>query len=357
MTRFLFITMFFFASLGAPAQSGRAKTDPTPTPTATPRPRIFEVPAAKTAAKIKPTPTVTPTPTPKKPADDEEVIRVESALVPIPVSVTDLLGRAITNLKLEDFELYVNGERQTISDMTRAETPVRLALLFDNSTSVSLAREFEKTAAIRFFRKVLRPRIDQSALFSVATGTRLEQPLTQNVSLLTSAIEAFPEPKGATALLDGIIIAANYLSQSDGRRVIVVVSDGDDNLSDSSLEQTVKSVQANNCQVYVVKTTDFENYKRSGVRGGNANTVFLAADYRMKEIASRTGGAVYSPLDERELDLAFAQISAELSQQYILNYYPDNAAQRRGEFRKIELKIKNRDKLTIRTRAGFYVPK
>ena len=171
------------------------------------------------------------------------------------------------------------------------------------------------------------------------------------------AIEAFPEPAGATALLDGLIKAANYLKDIEGRRVIVIVSDGDDTVSDSSLEDTVRALQLSNCQVFIVKTTDFENYKRTGQRGGNANIRYLAAERRMMEIVAQTGGAVYSPLEEDELDKAFIQISAELSEQYILSYYPEDEKEKRGEFRTIAVNVKNRQNLTIRTRKGYYVPK
>jgi VWFA-related protein len=77
----------------------------------------------------------------------------------------------------------------------------------------------------------------------------------------------------------------------------------------------------------------------------------------MNEIAAQTGGAVYSPIDERELDEAFRQISAELSQQYILSYYPDDETENRGEFREITLTLKNRSNYSLRTRKGYYVPK
>src|SRR5207253_1982888 len=106
--------------------------------------------------------------------------------------------------------LLIDGKAAEISDLTRSETPVRLALLFDNSSSVTIAREFEKKAAIRFFRRVVRPDKDLVALFTVSTGTRLEQPLTKDVSQIINAIEGFPNPEGATALLDGIIKAADY---------------------------------------------------------------------------------------------------------------------------------------------------
>ena len=330
------------------AQSGRVKPSETPTPE---RPKVVLYPGD--LPEFNPTKT-SQTPPIKK--DEDETIRVDSTLVPIPVSVTDSQGKAVTNLKLDDFDLQIDGKKEELSEVFLSTTPVRLAFLFDNSSSVMQAREFEKKAAIRFFRQVIRPDRDLASLYSVATLARLEQPLTKNVSQLVSAIENFPVPEGATSLLDGIIKAANYLKDFQGRRVIVVLSDGEDTLSDASLDDTVKAIQTANCQVYVVKTTDFENLKRSGVRIANSNVRALTAERRMQEIARQTGGAVYSPVDEDELERAFTRISAELSEQYILSYYPENAGER-GQFREISLKIKNQPNYTIRSRMGYYVPK
>lgn len=350
----LTILVFVFSSFGF-AQSGRVKPSETPTPTP-PRPRLIYFP---TETKIEPLkPTATPTPKPAGDDDDGEVIRVDSMLVPIPASVIDAAGKAVTNLKLEDFELLIDGKAAQISDVSRSDAPVRLAMLFDNSSSVSQAREFEVKAAVRFFKRVLRPDKDMAALYSVSEFSRLEQPLTKNVSQITAAIENFPSPQGATALLDAIVKAANYLRETDGRRVIVIVSDGEDTYSDldTTLEKVVRAVQMANCQVYVVKTTDFENFKRTGQRGGNANILKLTAERRMQELAQQTGGAVYSPIDERELDQAFNQISAELSQSYILNYYPEETA-RNNEFRTISLAVKNKKDLIVKTRKGYFVSK
>jgi len=264
---------------------------------------------------------------------------------------------ALGSLKLSDFELRIDGKTVEISDLARSETPIRLAMLFDNSSSVMIAREFEKDAAIRFFRRVIRPDKDKAALFSVADYARLEQQLTADVSQLVQSIELFPEPKGATALLDGIIEVAEYLKSTSGRRVVVIVSDGEDTYSDlrTTLEAVIKSLQVNDCQVYVVKTKDFENFKRTGVRGGNANIRALTAERRMIEIAEQTGGAVFSPIDENEMKAAFERISAELAAQYILSYYPDDEAEKRGEFRTISVAVKAKPNVTIRTRKGYYV--
>ena len=204
----LTILILVFA-LGVFAQSGRNKPSESPTPTPSPR---------RTTGTYNPTEKITPqtNPTPQNNQtveDDNEAIRVDSTLVPIPVSVLDGRGIPVANLKLEDFLLQIDGKAAEIGDLSRSETPVRIALLFDNSSSVTIAREFEKKAAIKFFRRVIRPDKDLVALFSVATATRLEQPMTRDVSMLVRAIESFTEPSGATALLDGIVEASNYMRE------------------------------------------------------------------------------------------------------------------------------------------------
>lgn len=350
----LFFALFVYFASDISAQSGRQKSSPTPTPKPIVGPSVKNLPPQT----VTPDPTPTPKQRTESKDESDDIIRVNSVLVPIPVSVLDGTGRAVTDLKLADFELKINGKVVEIGDLTRSETPIRLAMLFDNSSSVLIARDFEKEAAVRFFRRVVRPEKDKAALFSVADITRLEQPITSNVKLLTEAIDMFPEPKGATALLDGIIEVAEYLKSSNGRRVVVIVSDGEDTYSDlkTTLEDVVRSLQLNNCQVYVVKTKDFENYKRTGLRGGNANVRVLDAERRMIEITEQTGGAVYSPIDEKEMNAAFDRISAELAQQYILSYYPDGSTEKGGEFRQISLTVKGKN-LNVRTRKGYYVPK
>src|SRR5688500_4898047 len=170
-----FMLICGFLSADALAQSGRVK----PTESPTPKP-----PKPPSRVVYSPTETVLPFPN-QKPAqipkaEDDDIIKVDSALVPIPVSVLNAGGQAVSNLRLEDFELFVDGQKAEIGDIARSETPVRLALLFDNSSSVTIAREFEKRAAIRFFKRVIRPEKDLVALYSVSTISRLEQNLTKD---------------------------------------------------------------------------------------------------------------------------------------------------------------------------------
>jgi len=349
--KFVFFLLFACSAVNISAQSGRVKPSPTPTPTPSEHTSIGYVP---TQIKIPPS-TAKPTATPA----GEEIVKVDSTLVPIPVSVLDANGRSVSNLTAKDFELRIDGKIAEMGEIFRSDAPIRLAMLFDNSSSVLIARDFEREAAIRFFRRVIRPEKDQAALFSVADYTRLEQPFTSDVSRLTKAIQLFPEPKGATALLDGIVEAADYLKKSTGRRVLVIVSDGEDTYSDmkNTLEEVVKTLHVDNVQVYVVKTKDFENYKRTGERAGNANIRALTAERRMLEITGQTGGAVYSPIDEGEMKDAFDRISAELAQQYVISYYPDDEADKAGEFRAISVTVKAKQNMTVRARKGYYVPK
>jgi len=277
--------------------------------------------------------------------DEADTVRVVSNLVPIPATVVDPKGIAVTGLKLEDFELRVDGQLKSISDMTRAETDVRMAMLFDNSGSLDLAREFEKQAAMRFFREVMRP-ADEAAIYSVETESYLAQPLTKDVRLLQQTIASFGKPEGATSLFDAIIEASRYLRPYHGRRVLVIVSDGIETMRENDFELTMHEALANDCQIFVVQT---------GLYDG-ANLRALAAERRMEQFTSQTGGAVYIPKTTDELNDAFLQIAADLAQQYVLSYYPGDE-RRDGQFHNIDLRVKARKDVRVRARRGYYAPR
>jgi len=278
--------------------------------------------------------------------DPEDVVKISSYLVPIPASVVDRRGNAIINLKLDEFELHVDGELRPLSDLTRSESSVRLAMLFDNSGSLDPARDFEKQAAIRFFRKVLRAK-DEAAIYSIETDSRLAQPLTNDILRLEQTIAMFGKPEGGTSLFDAIISAATYLRPYQGRRVIVIVSDGIETTSrHSDFDYVMQQVLADDCQIYVVQTGLYEG----------ANLRALAAERRMEQLSGQTGGAVYLPKTTDQLDVAFDQIAADLAQQYVLSYYP-SADQRDGQMHKIELSVKTRNDVRVRSRKVYYAPK
>jgi len=328
----------------AHSQSGRQKNlnaKPSPTP-ASQRPRQ--------ATRTLPPPPVMAQTAAKSAENDnaassDDVVRVSSHLVPVPTTVLDAHGAVLTNLKLEDFELVVDGEPKAISEMYRAETPVRMAMLFDNSGSLDNSREFEKRAAMHFFRRVMRP-ADQAAIYSVSTNVLLSQPMTGDVARLEQTIDLFGKPEGATSLYDGIFLALTYLKPYAGRRVIVIVSDGRDTTSreDHDFEATLQRLLSDECQVYVVQTGLYDN----------ANVRDLTAERRMQEMAGQTGGEAYIPKSVGDLDSAFTQIASDLAQQYILSYYPA-ADKRDGKYHQITVRIKSKDASRVRARKGFLV--
>lgn len=274
--------------------------------------------------------------------DENEVVRVESNLVIIPASVVDFRGRAITDLRADDFELKVDGEVKAIGDVSRAETPVNVALLFDNSASLSAAREFEKQAAVRFFQSVVRP-IDRAAVYSISTTPTLSQGLTNDVPRLVRTVQSFGKPDGATALFDALAQAADYMRPLAGRKVLVLVSDGTDTVSDASFEDAINRALLAECQVYVVQTRQVED----------PNLHDTVSEQRMFKLTEQTGGAVFIPQSVDELDAVFSQISLDLSQQYLLSYTPQD--ERKDKFfRFISLRVKTRQNLRVRARKGFY---
>ncbi|MFN2456112.1 MAG: VWA domain-containing protein [Pyrinomonadaceae bacterium] len=342
-----------------PAQRPRRASDADTEPVATPAPAAKSLPSDASSPTLPAAPNTSPAPPVKNSSppiasdaddtDPEDVIRINSNLVTIPASIVDTTGKVVEDLKLEDFELRIDGQTKPIGDLGRAETPVRMAVLFDNSDSLRAARELEKQAAIRFFRQVIRP-IDEAAIYSVTTETdnALEQPLTNDVPKLVRTIEHFGKPQGATPLFDAIVKAAAYLRPQQGRKVILLVSDGVETTSRlEDFDETLRRVQAADCQIYVVQTGHIEN----------ANLRDLVAERRMEQFAAQTGGAVYVPKATSDLDAAFAQIAADLSQQYVLSYYPGDGDARDGRFRTISLRVPARPTLRVRARKGYYTPK
>jgi Ca-activated chloride channel family protein len=367
---FVVVTLLISLASHAPAQSGRRRPEPSASPEpnaqrprratpARPGENIPGQPATPDAPGTNATPTpVTNQPRPQSnestapttaaaddaavEIDDGEIVRVTSNLVPVSATVTDARGKAVTDLTVDDFELRVDGQPKPIGGLSHAETPVRMVMLFDNSDSIRSSREFEKQAAVRFFKSVLRP-VDQAAIYSVGTVFDLVQPLTSDVDRLVRTIEHFDKPEGATKLLDAVAHAAEYLRLAPGRKVLVIVSDGADTVSDFPFDDALRRVLAADCQVYAVQTGVFES----------ANLVDLMAIRRLETFSDRTGGAVYVPKTTGELDTAFAQIAADLAQQYVLSYYPTDEA-RDTRFRTINLRVKTRPSLRVRARRGYY---
>ena len=320
------------------AQSGRRKEQNKQPAKAKPSP----IADPRTVVTNSPTPSPTRTAEHEPPAEESDVLRISSNLVPIPATVLDRRGVAITDLSLDDFELLVDGQARPISDLTRTETPVRMVMLFDNSGSLDFAREFEQRAAVEFFRRVLR-KSDEAAIYSVESDSYLAQPLTNDLLKLEHTILGFGKPSGSTSLFDAIIDATTYLKPYAGRRVLVIVSDGIETTSRADFATTSHHVLVGDVQIFVVQTGLYEG----------ANLRALAAERRMEDLSNQTGGAVFTPKTTTDLDHAFEQIAADLAHQYVLSYYAGDQP-RDGQFHAIELRVKARKDLRVRTRKGYY---
>jgi Ca-activated chloride channel family protein len=333
--------VILFLLFQAQAQSGRRKSEQKRTPSP-----IDTTQAPTTGSKSQdPTPANSVKTTVDKSGaevDPADVVKITSNLVPVPASVFDPTGRPVTDLKLEDFELKVDGQVKQITDLNRSDAPVRMAMLFDNSGSLMASRDLERQAAKRFFSHVLRP-VDQAAIYSVSTDVYIAQPLTNDVHRLEQTIDSFGRPEGGTALFDAIVEAAIYLRPYSGRKVIVIVSDGADTISRLDFETTLKRVLREDCEVYVVQTGLYDN----------ANVHDLAARRRMEAITDLTGGAVHVPRNPGDLEAAFVEIAADLAQQYVLSYYAIDE-RRDGEYHNISLSVKTRKGQRVRSRRGFY---
>jgi len=273
-----------------------------------------------------------------------EVISLRSDLVLVTVSVRGPRGEWITGLGPEDFEVLEDDVPQQIAFFGgEAALPLRLVVLFDTSLSVKGRLEFEKQAVARFFRSVMRPR-DLAALISVSTEPVLRQSFTEDVAQLTNAVRGL-KAEGATALYDALLMAAEYLAPVEGRRAIVILSDGRDTVSRATLGQVLRRVQEVDAVIYAINVEE----------PLSANVRELIGETALELLARQTGGEVFSPAQVEELDPIFARLVEQLRTQYVLGFYSTNEA-RDGAFRRLTVRVK-RDGVIARAREGYYAPR
>jgi Ca-activated chloride channel family protein len=344
-----------------------------------PAQRLNQLPPPPAAPIYKPKPTPTPKPTPEEPLD---VVRVTSNLVMVPVSVVDQQGQAVHGLQVNDFRLDEAGQRQQITEIGDPEqVPLDIALLFDISSSVSDKGffEFQQKAAASFLRQVLKP-MDKAAVFTIAEEPKLVAPLASAANtaatLLTIPAATTPVP---TAFYDTVSAAAKYLmtnSTTGRRRVILVITDGDDNFSRLVQDLSVAEARANikgevtpaasrvSLQARhkvavqevqrVVQLADATFYSvNPGGPSVRLNQIAMRAEAGMEAIASATGGNAFIPESDKALERVFNEVAAELRGQYLLQYY-SNSQLPSGQFRGITVSIPGRGDTRVRARQGYY---
>jgi Ca-activated chloride channel family protein len=288
----------------------------------------------------------------EEPQDDGPALKLSADLVTVITSVTDATGNQINDLSQKDFQIFEDNQSQDIAGFYReGQMPLRLIFLFDTSSSIRHRFDFEQRAAAQFFRQVLRPG-DQAAIMSVSTDARIEMQFTSDVDRLVATLAGL-KAEGATALYNALIEAARYIRPAEGRHVLVVLSDGTDTASASTLAQALTEVQKSDAIVYGVHST--------GV-APSANVQDLAGEFALKAMCEDTGGKAFFPpiyeeqkKETRDLDEIYKRVAAEVRAQYVLTYYSKSAA-RANTFRSIRVEAK-RSGMLVRARRGYYTSK
>jgi Ca-activated chloride channel family protein len=341
--------------------------------------RLNELPPPPPAPKYKPKPT--PTPPPPKP-EDFDVLRISSNLVMVPVSVVDTQGQPVRGLQKNDFRLEEAGRPQQIAEIGNPEqVPLDIALLFDISSSVSQKGffAFQQRAAASFLKQVMKPS-DNAAIFTIGEEPKLVSPLapaeTAAAAVLKIPAATTPVP---TAFYDTVSAAAKYLianSPSRRRRVILVITDGDDNYSHIVQDLTLAEARAsqkgevspaaarislqnrhNQAVLEVqraVQQADAAFYSiNPGGPSVHLNQISMRGEKAMESIASATGGTAFVPDGEKDLERVFSEVAAELRGQYLLQYYSDSQLAS-GQFRNINVAVPSHADVHVRARQGYY---
>jgi VWFA-related protein len=273
---------------------------------------------------------------------DEDVVRVNSELVVLNVTVTDKRGAYVHGLKKTDFKVFEDGQEQTIAGFGEEATPFAAALLLDISGSMEGRVTLARSAAIRFLDG-LRPD-DSVAVYSFHTEVKQEQDFayTRDLEQRVFGLNA----RGLTVLNDAVVSAARDLAaRPERRRAIVVLSDGADTRSAASADKALNTALAANATIYTVDLSDRSAGRADIISGSGA----------LKQFAARSGGRYLPTPGGQELREAFAAVVEELSNQYTISYRPTNRA-RDGRYRNIEIKLARPD-TTARTRRGYRAPK
>lgn len=280
---------------------------------------------------------------PGRNGDTAADVVVRADYVTVLTSVNSTTGLPVQNLSDTDFEIYEDGQLQVISRVGRqADQPLRLALLLDISASVRNRLKFEQEAALDFFPARAAPPgpggvlCFQSRCLS-ASGPDLQPECAGNGRARAGGA-------GATALYDAIFIAARRLEREPGRRVIIVVSDGQNTVSRVTRERALEEVNRTDAIIFgicPIIRTEYDDF-------------LPPPDNDFDLLCRQTGGRVFMVTSLSELTTGFAQLEAELRAQYVLSYYSSNDA-RDGRFRRIEVRVK-RPGVTVRARSGYYAP-
>lgn len=281
------------------------------------------------------------------PQDAGTTLRVETTLVQIPVSVTDSVNRFVLGLRKQDFHLFEDGVEQEIAHFSGEETPLSVGLAFDESGSMDYKLQTAQAAAIEFLKTMNRDDETLLVVFSdtahVAVGFSPHPEEIQNALLGT-------QTGGLTAMLDGINLALSEMKKArNSRKAIVIISDGGDNHSHYKSTQIEALVREADVQIYAMGVFD-------PIASMGLAPELISGPRLLSEIATQTGGRAFAASLVTDLPSIAARVAVELRNEYVLGYYPKNAAHD-GKYRKVEVEASQPpgvSALKLHWRQGYY---
>ncbi len=269
--------------------------------------------------------------------------KVEVKLVNVFANVTDQNGAIVGGLSREDFALSEDGRPQKIALFQReSELPLNITLAVDTSDSVYKDRALERDAGKRFARALLRSQ-DQMSVFEFATFVTERTPFTNSLKQIERGLDSL-RGGDATALYDAIYLASQRLGQKQGRKILVLVSDGGDTAKSTTYPQALEQALRNEVMIYSIIDVPIEASAGRDIGGEHA----------LITLAEQTGGKSFYA-DQGGLDQAFAKVSDDLRTQYLLGYYPQNQ-EPGASFHRIRVTIPRAapGQYDISYRTGYY---
>jgi len=269
--------------------------------------------------------------------------QANTRLVVLNVSVFDKDGHIVRDLPRDAFTVYENGVKQTISVFRQEDVPISLGLIIDNSASMTDKRNQVASAALALV-KDSNPQ-DEVFIIRFNESAVLAKDFTNNIPDLERALRNM-DAKGETAMRDAILLGIEHLRHHGKRdkKVLVVITDGEDNSSVETQAHLIEAAQQNNVIIYAI-----------GLLGAEEPASAARAKKQLDEITGQTGGRDWFPNDVADIANIAPEIAHEIRNQYVLGYTPTNLAAD-GSYRKVRVEA-NVPGAVVRTRDGYYAPR
>jgi len=272
---------------------------------------------------------------------DTFTFRTDTRLVDLHATVVDKAGHLVLNLPQSAFTVYENGVKQEVTTFRREDVPVSLGLVIDNSASMHEKRAKVGSAALALV-KASNPE-DEVFILNFNEETSIEADYTNDINKLADALKTI-NSKGGTAMRDALRMGIEHLRHGGKKekRILLVVTDGEDNASVETLDHVIQSAQQNGVIIYSI-----------GLLSDDEPHEAERAKRALDALTFATGGQVWYPQELSEVDGIAREVAHEIRSQYILGYTPTNLAQD-GTFRRIRVTLNAPGDPTVRTRSGYY---